>query len=101
MSDYGNKFCIEEKSGVPLIGCREIPFPHGFSTRLGGVSSEPGYETLDLGAGRDEAAINENRKRFARALSGTEPRLFLQGRYTRQRRFIPTAPAENTNATHL
>lgn len=72
MSDYGNKYCIEEKSGVPLIGCREIPFPHGFSTRLGGVSSEPGYETLDLGAGRDEAAINENRKRFARALSGKD-----------------------------
>lgn len=72
MSDYISSFHIGEESGVPLVKCRAIPFPHGFSTRLGGVSSEPGYETLDLGAGRDEAAINENRRRFARALSGRD-----------------------------
>lgn len=72
MSDYENGFYIEEKRGVPLIMHRDIPFPHGFSTRLGGVSRVAGYDTLDLGAGSELDAIAENRKRFSCAVSGDE-----------------------------
>lgn len=49
---YQNNFYIENQS-IPLVRCKGIAFPHGFSTRLGGVSTDKGYETLDLGAGED------------------------------------------------
>ena len=62
---YESKFYIDEKNGVPLLHCGGIPFPHGFSTRLGGVSKEAGYESLDLGAGENPDEISENRRRFA------------------------------------
>lgn len=72
MPDYENSFYIEKRHGIPLIMHRDIPFPHGFSTRLGGVSREIGYDTLDLGAGTELTAINENRRRFVRAISGND-----------------------------
>lgn len=72
MPDYADSYYIQESSGVPLIKSRRITFPHGFSTRLGGVSRAPGYETLDLGAGSETGAISENRIRFARAVSGRD-----------------------------
>src|SRR5215468_8348701 len=45
-----------------------LPFPHGFSTREGGVSEGP-YAWLNLGAkwGDDPARVRENRRRFFRA----------------------------------
>lgn len=61
---YKSEFSIEMNRAVPLIKCTKIPFSHGFSTRLGGVSHETGYETLDLGAGSEYEAICENRLRF-------------------------------------
>ncbi len=62
---YSSGFKINcEKGSVPLIKCSGISFPHGFSTRLGGVSTEAGYDTLDLGAGALSSDIDENRKRF-------------------------------------
>lgn len=72
MPEYRSGFYIGNRGCVPLIRHGMIPFPHGFSTRLGGVSREPGYETLDLGAGSWAEAINENRRRFARAISGAD-----------------------------
>jgi hypothetical protein len=45
-----------------------LPFPHGFTTRQGGVSEAP-YSTLNLGSkwGDDPARVRENRRRFFRA----------------------------------
>jgi len=44
-----------------------LPFPHGFTTRDGGVSEGP-YATLNLGSkwGDDPARVRENRRRFFR-----------------------------------
>src|SRR5262249_32111246 len=44
-----------------------VPFPHGFTTREGGVS-EGSYATLNLGSkgGDDPARVRENRRRFFR-----------------------------------
>jgi YfiH family protein len=44
-----------------------LPFPHGFTTREGGVS-EGSYATLNLGSkwGDDPARVRENRRRFFR-----------------------------------
>jgi YfiH family protein len=45
---------------------------HGFSTRVGGVSTVYGGNDLNLGFTRDDApeAVRENRRRFAEAVSG-------------------------------
>jgi YfiH family protein len=44
-----------------------LPFPHGFTTREGGVSEGP-YAALNLGSkwGDDPARVRENRRRFFR-----------------------------------
>lgn len=54
-------------------------FRHGFATRTGGVSRAP-YETLNLGfhLGDDDAAVRENRARFAQNLALSGDRLFEQ-----------------------
>ncbi|RZV50679.1 MAG: peptidoglycan editing factor PgeF [Deltaproteobacteria bacterium] len=54
-------------------------FRHGFSTRVGGVSIAP-YDSLNLGfhLGDDEAAVRENRARFAASLGLGVDRLFEQ-----------------------
>lgn len=63
-----------EKGVMPLIKSKNIPFPHGFSTREGGVSHGNGRDTLDLGSceGND---VNENRIRFVSALCSDCQRL--------------------------
>lgn len=50
-----------------------IPVPHGFSTRLGGVSPAP-WDSLNLGASRGDAAANvaENFRRFRTAIGCPE-----------------------------
>lgn len=55
-------------------------FRHAFATRHGGVSAEP-YDTLNLGLhlGDDDAAVQENLQRFARALGVPIDDLFEQG----------------------
>lgn len=47
--------------------------PHGFSTRLGGVSRPP-WDSLNLGSGRgdDLNAVRENYRRFCAAIGGTD-----------------------------
>lgn len=51
---------------------------HGFSTRIGGVSSAP-YDTLNMGIGSDDVLENvvENRKRFAEAVGVDVNRLVV------------------------
>ena len=54
-------------------------FRHAFSTRVGGVSVAP-YDTLNLGLrlGDDDAAVCENRARFATSLGLDVDKLFEQ-----------------------
>ncbi len=63
-NEYNTDFYIDIKGRVPLLKAKNISLPHGFSTRAGGVSTEPHLSTLDLGAGEDINLINENRRRF-------------------------------------
>ncbi len=74
---YKSKFYINEQNGVPLLKCLGIPFPHGFSTRLGGVSCEAGYESLDLGARGEDDEISENRRRFVLAIGSEKGSLIF------------------------
>ncbi len=60
---------------LPYFSSDNIVYPHGFSTREGGVSHGNGLDTLDLGAG-DDADVNENRRRFASALGSDISCLF-------------------------
>ena len=52
--------------------------PHGFSTRVGGVS-EPPWDTLNLGPGRGDqpAHVEENYRRFCGALGADAERVVL------------------------
>ena len=66
---------FQERHGVPFYACTDPRWcgaPHGFSTRLGGVSPAP-WDSLNLGAGRgdDPARVGENFRRFCRAV-GTD-----------------------------
>ena len=58
--------------GVPFYACKHpiwAEIPHGFSTRLGGVSPAP-WDSLNLGANRGDEAGNvaENFRRFRAAI---------------------------------
>lgn len=61
---------------LPLIRSQLIaaPFAHGFSTRVGGVSTEP-FATLNMGArwGDVPANVAENRRRLMRAVGVADP----------------------------
>ncbi|MGB5812549.1 MAG: laccase domain-containing protein, partial [Polyangiales bacterium] len=54
-------------------------FRHGFAERTGGVSAPP-FDTLNLGLdlGDSDAAVSENRQRFASSLGVAAERLFEQ-----------------------
>jgi YfiH family protein len=55
---------------------RRAGFPHGFSTRAGGVS-EGGFASLNFGAGDQPGRVAENVRRFADAVS-FDPRALRQ-----------------------
>ena len=62
----------EERRGVLFYVCpemREAGFPHGFSTRVGGVSPAP-WDSLNLGGscGDDPERVSENFRRFCAAI---------------------------------
>jgi copper oxidase (laccase) domain-containing protein len=61
-------------NGVRVLRCAALAVPHGFSTRLGGVSAAP-FDALNLGlsAGDDPEAVKANRARFAAALGLNAP----------------------------
>ena len=66
----------QERRGVLFYVCpemREAGFPHGFSTRLGGVSPPP-WDSLNLGGscGDQPDRVSENFRRFCAAV-GTDP----------------------------
>ncbi len=60
---------------VPYLVSNNIAFPHGFSTREGGVSRGSGLDTLDLGMG-EEKDVKENRRRFAASLGSDTDKMF-------------------------
>lgn len=69
----------EERRGVLFYACpqiREAGFPHGFSTRIGGVSPPP-WDTLNLGGscGDDGARVSENFRRFCAAIGASPEHL--------------------------
>lgn len=73
-SSYLSGFAFTTAKGVPLLTCPALAVPHGFSTRLGGVSHGEGLDTLDLGMGTPDK-VSENRRRFARGIGAAPSRL--------------------------
>lgn len=67
-----------EKNGLVYFTSPQIPVPHGFSTRKGGVSLPP-YDSLDLGPNRgdDPKAVLENSRRFCAAIGADVERTVL------------------------
>ena len=61
---------VTAPNGVCYIRSDHIAFPHGFSTRIGGVSSLPHTASLNLAFGRgdDEAVVMANLARFTAAV---------------------------------
>ncbi|MBR3525979.1 MAG: peptidoglycan editing factor PgeF [Lachnospiraceae bacterium] len=71
---------VLNRGGSTRVASKQISFPHGFSTRFGGVSSGI-FASLNLGMNRgdDAECVKENYKRFFRAC-GIESRSFVCGR---------------------
>lgn len=61
---------ITASNGVTYLRSTHIPFPHGFATRLGGVSPLPHTASLNLAFGRgdDEATVLANLARLTAAI---------------------------------
>jgi len=60
---------LTTRDGVQFLHSSLIPVPHAFSTRIGGVSSEPHLAGLNFGynIGDDAETVDENHRRFAAA----------------------------------
>ena len=58
------------ENGVTYLRASHLPCPHGFSTRLGGVSVHCETASLNLGCGfaDDDAIVRENLERFGAAV---------------------------------
>ena len=71
-------FETHEQNGVVFLTSSLLPVPHGFSTRLGGVSPAP-WDSLNLrpGMGDGEAALRENYRRFCTCVGADKDRLVL------------------------
>lgn len=56
----GRKSLFEKKTrnGVPFFTSTILPIPHAFSTRLGGVSSLPHLQSMNLGENRGDEPQN-------------------------------------------
>ena len=72
---------VGERHGVPFYSCTHPAWtgaPHGFSTRLGGVSPAP-WDSMNLGANRGdkEEHVKENFHRFC-ACGGTNPNALVK-----------------------
>ncbi len=68
-----------QRRGVVFYQCpqmRQAGFPHGFSTRVGGVSPAP-WDTLNLGGscGDEPERVSENFRRFCAAIGADPDRL--------------------------
>lgn len=71
-------FKTREKNGVVFLTSSLLSVPHGFSTRLGGVSPAP-WDSLNLrpGQGDGAPALRENYRRFCACVGVEESRLAL------------------------
>ncbi len=58
---------------IPYYTCPSLGVKNAFSTRLGGISTAQGYESLDLGAGEDRKIIQENRRRYTEIFGAALP----------------------------
>ena len=63
-------FSIIDRDGVKLLVSDKIKEKHGFSTRVGGVSTLPHTASLNLGyyRGDDSETVRENLRRFSQAV---------------------------------
>ncbi|MBR5453636.1 MAG: laccase domain-containing protein, partial [Clostridia bacterium] len=63
-------FCIIDRDGVKLLVSDKIKEKHGFSTRVGGVSTLPHTASLNLGyyRGDERETVIENLRRFSSAV---------------------------------
>ncbi len=61
-----SEFVLREKDGVSFYQSGTLNTPHGFSTRVGGVSTAPHLATMNFGFGRgeDRENVEENYRRF-------------------------------------
>lgn len=71
-------FETHEQDGAVYLTSSLLPVPHGFSTRLGGVSPAP-WDSLNLrpGMGDGQAALRENYRRFCDCVGVDLDRLVL------------------------
>ncbi|MBE6607477.1 MAG: peptidoglycan editing factor PgeF [Ruminococcaceae bacterium] len=74
---FSDKFYFTEICGVGIFKSENITFPHAFSTRLGGVSTEKIYSSLNLSYSRGDSDenVSENISRFCRTVGSTSPLL--------------------------
>ncbi len=77
-----NRFVKINNNGVVYFRSEEITTPHGFSTRIGGVSKEPHLAEMNMGRnlGDDPEAVEENYRRIGAAI-GFDPKSIV---YTNQ-----------------
>lgn len=68
--NFLDKFYMTEQSGITVFKSKNILSPHAFSTRLGGVSTDVPYKSLNLSYGRGDKDENvaENLRIFSEAL---------------------------------
>lgn len=80
-------------NGLPLMAADIIPCPHGFTTRLGGVSAGV-FESLNLGENRGDepAAVRENYRRLKEAL-GIRKLCFTKQIHKNAVRYVTSADA--------
>ena len=70
------------RNGVPFFTSTILPIPHAFSTRLGGVSSLPHLQSMNLGENRGDEPQNvqKNFDRGCRSIpkSSCMPKILLK-----------------------
>ena len=71
-------FFEKEVAGVLYLSSDLLDCPHGFSTRIGGVSTLPHLKSMNLGDNRgdDPEKVAENYRRFALAAGLPQKRVF-------------------------
>ena len=74
---------LNEKSGIPIFESDMIPAPHGFTTRLGGVSDSKEYKSLNLGVRTDDSFqnVSENYRRI-KMIFDTEKMILAKQEHT-------------------
>ena len=75
--NFSDRFYFTEVCGVGFFKSDNITSPHAFSTRLGGVSTQNIYSSLNLGFNRGDLDENvrENVSRFCRTIGSTDKML--------------------------